>query len=81
MRVIMADPDQREIIMARKMAELDMRSLQQESEARGLEKGLEKGKLQTLIDLVKDGLLTVAIAAQKAGLTEDGFKKAMNGKP
>ncbi len=85
MRVIMADPDEREIMMARKMAELDMRSLQRESEARGeargLEKGLEKGKIQTLIDLVKDGLLTVATAAQKAGLTEDGFKEAMNGKP
>ncbi len=80
MRVIMADPDEREIIMARKMAELDMRSLQQESEAKGEARGLERGKLQTLIDLVKDGLLTVATAAQKAGLTEDGFKKAMNGK-
>ncbi len=70
MRVIMADPDQRQIIMVRKMAELDMRSLQQESEARGE----AKGKLKTLIDLVKDGLLSVSVAAQKAGLTEDAFE-------
>lgn len=43
--------------------------------------GLEKGRLETLYELVEDGLLSVRNAAEKASMTENVFsdemKKAM----
>ena len=41
---------------------------------KGLKKGLEKGAIQTLWSLVNDGLLTMEIAAAKAGLNEKEFQ-------
>ena len=40
---------------------------------KGREEGLEKGAIQTLWSLVKDGLLTLEVAAARAGLTEKEF--------
>lgn len=40
-------------------------------------KGREEGKLETLYILVKDGLLTVTQAAEKAEMSEEEFKKNM----
>ena len=42
-----------------------------------MEKGIEKGTLNTLTDLVKDGLLTITQAAGRAGLSEQDFIKKM----
>ena len=41
---------------------------------KGIEKGQEKGTIQTLWSLVKDGLLTMDIAAARAGLSEKEFQ-------
>ena len=39
-----------------------------------------EGKLETLISLVKDGVLDLAEAIKRSGLTEDEFKKRLNSK-
>ena len=43
-----------------------------------INKGRNEGKIETLIALVKDGDITVEIAAQKADMSVDEFKKLMN---
>lgn len=42
-----------------------------------IEKGIEKGRLEMLFDLVRDNLLTVKDAASQAKLTEEMFRKKM----
>ena len=37
--------------------------------------GEAKGKLDMLKSLVKEGVISITIAAQKAGITEEAFKK------
>ena len=37
--------------------------------------GEEKGKLDTLKSLVKEGFISISVAAKKAGMTEEAFKK------
>ena len=48
-------------------------------EARGIEKGIEqgikRGTLNTLISLVKDGILSLDEAAIRAGMSAKDFKK------
>ena len=41
----------------------------------GIEIGVEKGVLKTLFGLVKDGLLSLAVAAERANMTIDEFKE------
>ena len=48
-----------------------------EIETRGIEKGIEKGRDNTLISLVHDGLLSIEVAADRAGVTLDEFKAMM----
>ncbi len=43
----------------------------------GIRKGMEEGKFLTLAELVKDGTLSVDVAAAKAKMTADEFRKAM----
>lgn len=46
--------------------------------AQGLAEGLAEGREHLLIDLVKDGLLTVTEAASRAGVTESEFYEKLN---
>ena len=46
-----------------------------EAEARGMARGEAKGILLTLINLVKDNLLSLPQAAKRANMTEDEFKE------
>ena len=39
----------------------------------GVEKGIEKGRIKTLAELVKDGILTIVQAATRAQMTEEEF--------
>lgn len=39
------------------------------------ESGRVSGRIGLLCDLVKEGLLTIAVTAKKAGMTEDAFRK------
>ncbi|MCQ2081501.1 MAG: hypothetical protein MJZ11_07565 [Lachnospiraceae bacterium] len=50
--------------------------LELESE-RIFSKGREEGKLQQLIELVKDGLLNITDAASVAKMSEDNFRKLL----
>ena len=44
-------------------------------EARGIEKGRQEGTINTLISLVKDGILSLDEAAIRAGMSAKDFKK------
>ena len=44
----------------------------------GVEKGIEKGIFETLISLVKDGILSAKDAAERAGVTEAAFLQRMS---
>ncbi len=46
-------------------------------ENRGIEKGIEKGKISAFAELVKDGILTLKQAAERMGMTVAKFKAAM----
>ena len=52
-------------------------SLLDKVENRGIEKGIEKGKVITLAELVNDGILTLKQAAERMGMTVAKFKAAM----
>ena len=43
----------------------------------GMNAGLQKGKLYMLTELVREGILTVEIAAEKAEMTVDEFNKML----
>ena len=53
---------------------------EQESFDRGLEQGLEQGKLLQLISLVNDGLLDIEVASKRAGITVKEIKKRLEEK-
>ena len=48
-----------------------------DSRAEGKAEGIREGKLSTLANLAKDGLLNVRDAAVRARMTEDEFRDAM----
>ena len=52
-----------------------MEELIAEGEAKGRTEGEKDGMIKTLKGLVKDGLISVSVAAQRAGMTDDAFKK------
>ncbi len=43
----------------------------------GIEKGREEGRINMLLDIVKDGLISVTDAAKKAGMSLDEFESIM----
>jgi hypothetical protein len=43
----------------------------------GIKEGIKKGMLQTLFELVKDGILTISEAAKRADMTETIFMENM----
>lgn len=43
--------------------------------AEGIEAGKKEGALEQLFELVEEGLLSTAVAARKAGMTEEAFIK------
>lgn len=42
---------------------------------KGREEGREEGQIATLCKLVKKGILSLSVAAEEAGMTEEKFKK------
>ena len=44
---------------------------------KGIEEGIEKGKVSALAELVKDGILTLKQAAERMGMTVAKFKATM----
>lgn len=45
-----------------------------------LREGREEGREETLLHLVKDGLLDISVAAERAGKTVEEFKKLLEEK-
>ena len=45
--------------------------------AEGKAEGIAEGKNEELVSLVKDGLLELAVAAKRAGMTVEEFEKIM----
>ena len=78
-----ADTILREQIRQREKAELDyandIATARSEGLAEGMSKGMaegmSKGKLKMLAELVKDGVLTLSDAAERAGMTVSEFKE------
>ena len=54
-----------------------LKEAQRGAEARGETRGRIKGRIEALYELVRDGLLSLAAAARKAGQTEDDFRAGM----
>ena len=52
--------------------------LMMEGEARGRKEGRKEGRLDTLVSLVKDGLLSLSVAAARAGMSEDELKAKLS---
>ena len=44
-------------------------------EKRGEKRGVKRGKCLVLRDLVRDGILPLSAAAQRAGMTEEAFQR------
>ena len=79
-RVFLADDDERWNYINRQMAILDYNSGIQDSREEGLKEGRREGisigRVGMLAELVRDGVLTLGQAAEKAGMTEKDFQKA-----
>ena len=58
-------------VMGGKILEYEAKNILREGEARGR----KEGAMETLFGLVKDGLLTIAVAAQRAGMDLPAFEK------
>ena len=51
--------------------------IEKEAMEKGLRQGMQEGKLDMLVSLVKDGLVTAVEAAKRAGLTQEEFQKKL----
>ena len=73
MKFILADPTERDLLQWKMDALNDWNNMLYSEHEEGLQEGLQRGQIQTLAGLVRDGILTVSDAAQRAGLTEAEF--------
>ena len=79
----MNDTAERRSYINRQMAIMDynsgIRSAREEGEKRGekrgVKRGVKRGKCLVLRDLVRDGILPLSAAAQRAGMTEEAFRR------
>jgi hypothetical protein len=60
-----------------KIARLFRRDGFREGREEGLREGLREGTIRAIASLVRDGLLDVAVAAERAGVTEDEIYRAI----
>ena len=62
--------------------EKDIREREEQQYERGIERGMEqgiaKGTLETLKGLVRDGLLELKVAAERANMTVESFTAELN---
>ena len=57
-----------------------MTGLGQSIYQKGVKYGKQQGSIETIIDLVKEGLLQIADAARKAGMSETEFSELLKEK-
>ena len=55
----------------------DMCNLSQGVAEEAMQKGIEQGRIHTIIELVNDGVLTIEKAAEKASMSVEEFRNAM----
>ena len=58
-----------------------MELFRQDGIAEGMEKGLEKGRVETLVSLVTDRLLSVKEAAARSNMSVEAFQKLITSRP
>ena len=71
--MILTEYDEEKIL--KELAEEQKEIGRAEGRAEGEARGIEIGTFRTLAELVSDGTITLAKAAQKAGMTAAEFKK------
>ncbi|MDE6846550.1 MAG: Rpn family recombination-promoting nuclease/putative transposase [Lachnospiraceae bacterium] len=74
LRILVNMPKLKKIIPQSERTEKDMGNIFEDA----MEEGLQQGKLTTLYDLVRDGLLSIRDAAIKASMTETDFTNEMH---
>lgn len=79
MELIMSNPTDREKIRMRQDAQNDWITMLNSERRDGIEigrkDGMDIGRIQTLAELVEDGILTIEAAAQRANMTVQAFTK------
>lgn len=90
MQLILANPTERDLVRARMDAENDWLTQISAAREEGLERGLEEGheigraegraegQIKAFAELVRDGILPLHIAAQRAGYTDAEFEKLID---
>lgn len=58
--------------------EINMCTVIDTFEKRGIERGIKRGIQQNLISLVKDGIITKEIAAQRLNMSNEEFEKLLS---
>ena len=73
LKLISQDEQKRLEYEAREKAIRDYNQMMFEAEQRGM----GKGKAEAYIEMIKDGLISIADAAKKLGMSEEALKKMM----
>ena len=53
---------------------VDMCSYSEAVYGAGFREGFRKGEIEVIADLVRDNIITLAVAAERAGVSEEGFR-------
>ena len=64
-------------IMGGRVLDLDVVVAHRNGIAEGIEQGIEEGRIELLVDLANDKVITVEEAASKAGMTVEEFKSRL----
>ena len=62
-------------VMGGKVLEYEAKSILNQGIQKGIQKGHLQGQIDTLVSLVKDGILTASDAAKRLGISEEEFRK------
>ena len=66
-----------ESIFHKELAEKEAKGIKK-GEALGRKEGRKEGRLDTLVSLVRRGLLTLSVAASEAGMSEDELRAKLS---
>lgn len=58
--------------------DLDIAVQREEARQQGIAQGIAQGMLKTLFSLVREKLLTLEVASEKANMTPEAFKQLLN---
>ena len=78
LQVISQDQKKRMEYEAREKAIRDHNQMMKEAVERGLKQGMTMGRLEVLFDLVRDGTLTISVAAEAAAMELSEFEQQYN---